>query len=67
LSCYGHKQQLSFPAGLKVIDLDFENKVVMQTDIIEKQIDVEGLTVHGEWHLAACKGEAAAQLQEKIP
>ena len=38
----------------------------MQTEVIEEQIDVEGLAVHLERHLATDEGEAAAQLQQKI-
>ena len=34
--------------------------------MVKEQIDVEGLLVHGHWHLTADEGEAAAQLQEEV-
>ena len=38
----------------------------MQADVVEEQVEVVGLPVHGQWDLAPHKGEAAAQLQEEV-
>jgi hypothetical protein len=34
--------------------------------MVEQQVDVEGLHVHGHGHLTPDEGEAAAQLQEEV-
>ena len=43
--------------------LELDDEVAVQADVVKEQVDVEGLPVHFEWHLAADEGEAAAQLQ----
>jgi hypothetical protein len=42
------------------------NKISVQPDMVEEQIDVEDLLVHGHRHLTPDEGEAAAQLQEEV-
>jgi hypothetical protein len=38
----------------------------VQADVVEEQVEVEGLPVHGQRDLAPHEGEAAAQLQEEV-
>jgi hypothetical protein len=53
--------------GLEVTHLELEDKITMQTDMVEEQIDIEGSPVHNDWELTAYKGKPSAQFQEKIP
>ena len=58
--------ELAGMLGLEVTHLEFEDKIAMQTDMVEEQIDVEGSAVHGDWELTAYEGKPSAQFQEKI-
>ena len=59
--------ELAGVLGLEVTHLELEDKITMQTDMVEEQIDVEGSPVHNDWELTAYKGKPSAQFQEKIP
>jgi hypothetical protein len=58
--------ELARPLGLELSRLQLDDKVAVQPEMIEEQIDVEGLTADLERHLAADEGEPAAKLQEKV-
>jgi len=51
---------------LESAHLQLENKKSVQAHVLEEQVDVKGLPVHGHRHLTADEGEAAAQLQEEV-
>ena len=52
--------------GLEGTYLQFEDEIAVQADVIEDQLDVEGLSVYGQWDMAPYEGKAAAQLQEQV-
>jgi hypothetical protein len=45
--------ELAGVLGLEVTHLELEDKITMQTDMVEEQIDVEGSPVHNDWELTA--------------
>jgi hypothetical protein len=52
--------------GLEGTDLQLEDGVAVPADVVEEQIDVEGLSVHGQGHVTPHEGEPAAQLQREV-
>ena len=64
--CREGKAQLAGMFWLESPHFQLENEISVQAHVIEEEIDVKGLPVHGHRHLTADEGEAAAQLQEEI-
>jgi len=58
--------ELAGPLGLELSRLQFDDEVTVQPEMIEEEINVEGLTPDLKRHLAADKGESSTKLQEKV-
>ena len=60
------KIELTCPFRLKLACLELDDKVAVEPDMIEEQVDIESLVADLERYLAANKGEAPAQFEKQI-
>jgi len=49
---------------LEAFCFQLDNKVAMQPEMVEKQIDVKGLVADRDWHLAAHKSETPTEFEK---
>ncbi len=60
------KAELARPLRFKPAGFEFNHKVAVQAHVVEKQVNIEGLSIDLDWHLAADEGETPSELQEEV-
>ena len=52
--------------GLECSNLELNDEEAVKPDVIKEQVDIEGLPINGERHLAGNESKATAQLEQQI-